>query len=100
MSGMPAPNQSKGFFARLFDLSFKSYVTPSVVRFLFVFIAVVTAISWLVGTIITFTESVGVGFLYLIIGAAVWLLLIIIYRIGMEISVAIINIAENTARIR
>jgi len=99
-AGSDAANQAKGFFARLFDLSFKSYVTPSVVRFLFVVAIVLSAITW-IGLIITaFSANVGLGILAILLGWIIPLLLIILYRMGMEISVAIINIAEHTARIR
>ena len=99
-TGIPAGSETKGFFGRLFDLSFKSYVTPSVVRVLFVVMIILATLTWIIYTILAFTASAGAGFAVLLLGWIGALLLIIIYRMGMEISVAIISIAENTARIR
>ncbi len=90
-------NQNKGFFEKLFDLSFSSFVAPQIVGALYVLgliggvlfalNAVNTAFRW--GGFLT-----GLGTL---IASVVSLLIYAIFlRVSLESFVAIIRTAENT----
>lgn len=88
--------QDRGFFGRLFDLSFSEFITTSVVRFLYVLLLIVIAIGYLVAIITGFANSFGRGLLMIVVGAVGALLYILFARIWMEILIVVFRIAENT----
>jgi len=99
-AGNDIADEAKGFFAKLFDLSLKTYITPSIVRVLYVITMVISVIVWLVIIIAAFHGSVALGIVAIILGWIVGLLVLIGFRLTFEVTLAIIRIAENTARIK
>ncbi len=91
-----SPSAAKTFFPKLFDLSFREFITPSVVKVLYVLAMIGVVFAWLGLAISGFRSSVGLGlFLLLIIGPLYALFLLILLRVTMEFYVAVIRVAED-----
>jgi hypothetical protein len=104
--GLPPPSQvraaSKGFLASLFDFGFTSYVTPTVVKVLYVLVMVWLALSSFVLVVVAFF-ALGpvVGILTLIIVAPLYFLwFLALNRISLEFFVVIFRIAEDMRALR
>ncbi len=91
--------QEKGFFGRLFDLSFNEFVTTSIIKVLYVIAIIVAAV---VGLFVMFSLFMG-GFrgvlMGLILGPVVFVVYVILARVWLEVLIVIFRIAENTAKI-
>lgn len=92
--------QEKGFFARLFDLSFSEFVTTKIIKVLYVIgiiVSVIGGASVMFGMFATKTFWGIVG--GLIAGPVLFLLYVILARVWMEVLIVLFRIAENTAKI-
>lgn len=91
--------QKKGFFGALFDLSFSEFVTTRVIKVLYV-LGIILAILVALGFIVSgFTQSVGLGIVFVILSPLIFLLYTILTRIWLEIVIVVFRIAENTREI-
>jgi len=91
----------KNFFEALFDFSFKSYVTPKLVKVLFGIVVVLAGLASLFVVIdgfMLFGPIGGIAFL-VILGPLYFFLSVLFWRVGLEVVMAVFAIAENTARI-
>jgi hypothetical protein len=92
---------TKGFLGALFDFGFTSFVTPKVVKVLYVLIVIGTVVSALVSTIIVFKASATLGFLMLIFGDPLFILVALaIYRVILEFFVVAFRAAEDIRVLR
>jgi hypothetical protein len=94
--GVYADITDKGFWSKFFDLSFRHYITPSVIKVLFILFMVVIALSVIGGIINGFLWSPALGVFALIaglIGGFVWLILA---RVFLEVIMVFFNIDRNT----
>ena len=92
----------KGFVGSLFDFSFSSFVTPKIIKVLYVLVTIWTALIGLTILIIGFkTGGVAGGLFTLIIIEPIFLLLTLgIYRVVLEAFMVIFRIYEETKKIR
>jgi uncharacterized membrane protein len=92
----------KGFLGSLFDFSFSSFVTPKIIKVLYVLFTIWTTIIALVFTIIGFkTGGVAGGLFTLIIIVPVFVLLTLgIYRVILEAFMVVFRIYEETRKLR
>ena len=99
-----APQQaadSKGFFRALFDFSFTSFVTTKIIKVLYVLILVLAVLSALVYTIIAFKVSAVFGFLTLVIGDPLFIIIVMAFwRLVLEAFVVVFRIAEDIRALR
>lgn len=92
--------QARGFLATLFDFSFSSYVTPKLIRAIYVFVVVVSALAALVFVLGAFATNVFLGLVTLVILAPLlFLFYVVVYRVFLEVVMAVFTIAENTTRL-
>lgn len=92
---------TRGFFGRLFDLSFTSYITPSIVTIVYILAIVVVVFGWLVSSIVAFQASAALGFITLIILGPIYaFFVLVLIRITLEFYVAVIHIAEDIKALR
>ena len=94
-----------GFFSALFDFSFTRYVTPSVVKVLYVLLMIVVGLFVLLA-IIGFLAAMAqdssgvllalIGIPLVLLGAVAWLAF---YRVGLEVAVSIIRTAQSVQSI-
>jgi hypothetical protein len=100
----PAPRDAAdthGFLGALFDFGFTSFVTPKVIKVLYMLIVIGTVVSALVVTIIAFKASTVFGFLMLVFGDPLFILIVLaIYRIILEFFVVTFRVAEDVRVLR
>ena len=88
--------ENHGFFKRLFDLSFKEFVTTKIVTFLFI-LAIVLAGLFALGILISgISRGGGMAFVSLIIAPIVFFLYVLLSRIWLELIIVLFRVAENT----
>jgi Domain of unknown function (DUF4282) len=92
----------KGFIGSLFDFSFKSMVTPKIIKVLYVLFTLWTALVGLIILVIGFrTGHVTGGLFTLIIVEPIFLLLTLgIYRVVLEAFMVIFRIHDDIKQIR
>ena len=102
----PAPARTKqpgerGFLGSLFDFSFNSFVTPKIIKVLYVLFTIWTALVGITILIIGFkTGGLAGGLFTLIIIEPIFLLLTLgIYRVVLEAFMVIFRIYEETKKI-
>ncbi len=89
------PSSAGGFFGALFDFSFSRYITPTVVKVVYIVVVVFTALYWLVGLIAAFAQEWWVGVLFLLFGWIAAILYLAFVRIVLECFVALISISQK-----
>lgn len=101
-SGRSKSQGDKGFIGSLFDFSFSSFVTPKIVKVLYVLITIWTALLALTILIIGFrTGGLAGGLFVLIIIEPIFILLTLgIYRVVLEAFMVVFRIYEETKKIR
>jgi len=96
----PAPTGSSstngaGFFARLFDVSMKSFITPSIIKVLFVLGLVVISIFSLI-LLIAGTQAEDGGVVLILLAPLYWFIGVLYLRVILEVIVVLFRIEENT----
>ena len=92
---------TRGFLGALFDFGFTSFVTPKVIKVLYMLIVIGTVVSALVFTIVAFKASTVFGFLMLVFGDPLFILIVLaIYRIILEFFVVTFRVAEDIRTLR
>lgn len=99
MANQDAVLQGRGFFASLFDISFRSFITLRFIKVLYVILMGVVALGAL-GVLASVASGVG-GFGGLVLGLALagvfGLFYLIVFRLILELIVVIFRIGENTS---
>ncbi len=90
--------EEKGFFGKLFDLSFSEFITISIIKVLYVIAIIVSAIGALVLLVSGFTKGVGAAIVGIILAPLAFLLYVLIARVWMELILVLFKIAENTGK--
>jgi hypothetical protein len=98
--GQYADITQKGFWSRFFDFSFKSFVTPSLIKVLFIVFMVVIGLSVLGMIVGGFMASAATGVLFLIGGLIYGFLALLWARVILEIVIIFFRIHENTDEIK
>jgi Domain of unknown function (DUF4282) len=92
---------TRGFLGALFDFGFTSFVTPKVIKVLYLLIVIGTVVSALVVTIIAFKAGTVFGLLMLVFGDPLFILIVLaIYRIILEFFVVTFRVAEDVRALR
>lgn len=91
-----AASDTKGFFAKLFDFSFNTYATASIVKAVYILMFLVIVLYWIVFSVIAFSQSAALGaVVLLILGPIASLFLLVMARIMLEFYIAVYRIAED-----
>jgi hypothetical protein len=101
---VPPPDvasSSKGFLASLFDFGFNSFVTPKVVKVVYVLITILVSLGT-VGIVLSgFRVNVAVGIFFLVIVAPLFFFIYLaLWRIALEIFILIFRIGDDIRTIR
>lgn len=91
----------QGFFGKLFDFSFKEFITPSIIKIIFWIIIILIAISVLFSIVQGFMQGFGSGIISLILAPIFGFLGVIIARVYMELIMLffrILGLLEGIAR--
>jgi hypothetical protein len=93
--------EPKGFLGALFDFSFTSFVTPKVVKVLYILIVIVVGLSALGFALTVLATNIGLGLIVLLIGAPLYFLVVTaLYRITLEFFMVIFRMAQDIRAIR
>jgi hypothetical protein len=92
---MSAAGSSKGFFGALFDFSFNSFVTPMIVKFVYVLATIGIAIGYLVFLVSAFANSAAAGIIVLIVGAIGALVYLAFIRMTLEFYYAVVRMSQD-----
>jgi uncharacterized protein DUF4282 len=93
--------EPKGFLGALFDFSFTSFVTPKVVKVLYILIVVVVGLSAVGFALSVLATNVGLGLIVLLVGAPLYFLVVTaLYRITLEFFMVIFRMAQDIRAIR
>jgi len=95
--GTPAPS-AKGFFGALFDFSFEHFITPIIVKVVYVVALIVLVLGWLIWTVAALSQSAGLGLLVLVFGAVVVILYLAFIRMTLEFYLAIVRMSQDIHR--
>lgn len=92
--------QAKGFFASLFDYSFSSFITPRIIKILYVLTTIVVALWTLAIILFAFKASKALGVLTLLIFGPLYFVIAMIYaRVGLEVLIAFFRIHSDVDEI-
>ncbi|MGC4962830.1 DUF4282 domain-containing protein [Gordonia sp. DT218] len=93
----PGPGQasSKGFFSALFDFGFNSFVTPALVKVVYILGTIVLAIGVIFFIIAGFVESIGAGIAALILAPIIGLIYLAFLRVTLELYYAVVRLSED-----
>jgi hypothetical protein len=101
-TGYPTPPPSersatdaKGFFGALFDFSFNSFVTPKIVKIVYVLATIGLALVYLLLVLSAFSRGAGSGIIVLVIGAIAFFIYLALIRMTLEFYYAIIRMSED-----
>ncbi len=99
--GRPQAADARGFLGALFDFSFTSFVTTKIIKVLYALILVLASLSALLYTIVAFRLSAVFGFLVLVIGDPLFIIIVMAFwRLVLEAFVVVFRIAEDVRAIR
>jgi hypothetical protein len=97
--GSPAGPPAKGFFGALFDFSFDSFVTPSIVKVVYVLATVALGLGLVVFFFAAlFTRQPAAIFFTLVLGPVLALLYLALIRMTLEFYYAIVRMSEDIHR--
>ncbi len=92
---MDALPDGAGFLGALFDFSFNRFVTPMLVKLVYVLATIYAVIVYVIIVIAGFTNGVFAGLIVLIlgpIGAIIWLAVV---RIGLEFGISVVRMSQD-----
>lgn len=90
----------KSVLGALFDFSFSDFITPKVIKILFIISIVLTAIGVLTYIVLAFMSGIGWGIVTLILSPIIFILYVLFARVWLEILIVIFRIHDNIAEIR
>jgi hypothetical protein len=97
----PAQSTAKGFISSLFDFGFNSFVTPKVIKVVYVLITIVLGLVALAGVAFSFRISPIFGIIDLLILAPLgFFIYLALWRIALEIFMIIFRISDDLRIIR
>lgn len=91
----PGRTDAKGFFGALFDFGFNHFVTPKIVKFVYVLAVGALALGWLVFLVVGFANSVGAGLFALIVGPVIVVLYLCFIRMTLEFYLSVTRLSEE-----
>jgi len=92
--------ENKSFFSSLFDFSFQSFITPTIIKILFVIGIILAAIFTIIGIVFAFIAGIAPGVLMLIIiSPIVFILYVLAVRIYLEILIILFRIQNDIAKL-
>ena len=93
--------ESRNFLNALFDFGFTSFVTPKVVKVLYLLIVIVVGLSAVAFAVTMLASNLVLGLIVLLIGAPLYFLVVTaLYRITLEFFMVIFRMAEDIRALR
>ena len=88
----------KNFFAALFDFGFSTFVTPMIVKFVYVLATIGLALGYFIFVVVAFAESAAYGVIILLLGAVAALIYLAFIRMTLEFYYAIVRMSQDINR--
>jgi len=82
----------------LFDLSFREFLTLKLVKVLYVIGIAIAAVAAVYLVVSAFGQSFAGGLLYVIAAPIVFLLVVVVWRVVLELLLTLFRIEENTRK--
>ncbi|MCS7214018.1 MAG: DUF4282 domain-containing protein [Candidatus Calescibacterium sp.] len=92
----------KGFWRTLFDFSFRSFVTISITKLLYIIGIILAAIVSLIEIMLGMfylRDSAIIGFIIIIFSPVGFIISVILIRVFLELAIVLFSIARNTEEI-
>ncbi len=83
----------------ILDFSFTKFVTPTIIKILYILVLVFGGLFWIVMLILSIFNGFAAFLFVLIFGTLGFLMSILLYRIMFELVMVIFAIKENTDRL-
>lgn len=97
--GPREPAEPKNFFAALFDFGFNTFVTPMIVKVVYILITIAIALGWLVFVISGFAgDQPGLGIVALLLGWIPALLYLAFFRMTLEFYYGVVRMSQDINR--
>lgn len=87
------------FLASLFDFSFRKYITPSIVKFVYMLFVGLSGLFALVLVVSGFSQGVLIGLLTLFVAPAIFLANVCVSRLFLEAVISMFRIANYSAEL-
>ncbi|MEI2779354.1 MAG: DUF4282 domain-containing protein [Tetrasphaera sp.] len=84
-----------GFFAALFDFSFSRFITPMIIRFVYVLATALIGLIWFVLLIRGFANGAAEGLVVLLLGPVFAIIYLAFIRMTLEIYLAVVRMSED-----
>jgi len=84
-----------GFLPALFDFTFTHFVTPKLVRFVYLLATIALGIAWLFWVFVGFARGAGTGLAVLILGPILFIIYLAIIRMTLEFYLSIVRMSED-----
>ncbi len=88
----------QGLPRSLFDFSFEHFITPIIVKVVYVIALIALVLGWLIFTISGLSQNVGVGLIFLVLGAFAVILYLAFIRMTLEFYLAIVRMSQDIHR--
>ncbi len=88
-------NDNVTFFQALFDYSFTHFVTPKLIKIVYILMTALLALVWLTYVVLGLSASIGVGILALIGGGLFFLIYLALARMSLEFFLALVRMSED-----
>ncbi|MBV8992678.1 MAG: DUF4282 domain-containing protein [Pseudonocardiales bacterium] len=101
--GAPSPvwrPQTKGFFASLFDFGFNHFITPSIIRVLYVLGLIVIGLGYLSFIIASFGVNGAFGIIGLLLGLIASVAWAAFWRVTLEFFLSVVRMSEDIHNLR
>lgn len=87
------------FLKKLFDFSFSEFIALRIVSVLYMLAVGLTGLGAIAYILIALQEGIAAGLIAIILAPIVFLIYIILIRIGLESMIIVFRIAEHTSQI-
>jgi len=89
------PPPTKGFFGALFDFSFEYFVTPMIVKVVYIIAIIALGTVWLVFLAAGFAQGAGAGLVVLLLGPVAIVLYLALIRMTLEFYLAVTRMSQD-----
>jgi hypothetical protein len=93
--GPPPTASGKGFFGALFDFKFEHFVTPMIVKFVYVLALIALVLGWVIFLVAGFAQDTSYGVSVLILGPIALILYLALIRMTLEFYLAIVRMSQD-----
>jgi predicted PurR-regulated permease PerM len=92
---MGVAQDTKGFLPSLFDFSFTHFVTPKLVRFVYLLATIALGLAWVAWLFSAFAWGAGYGVFVLLIGPVLLVIYLAVIRMTLEFYLSIVRMSED-----